>query len=130
MLSISVTFQLQRLKFSIINNTYVPYLHRWIEAWDRERRQYLCESPSKCVATRDDVRFATCPYYDNRSLSDVNTFALLTLSHGFKKNLVFWLIDDFAEIIRLTSTSVTNAYITFCFRFLQEIWTVVGAEVS
>ncbi|XP_026333455.1 chaoptin isoform X2 [Hyposmocoma kahamanoa] len=43
----------------------------WIEAWDRERRQYLCESPSKCVATRDDVRFATCPYYDNRSLSDV-----------------------------------------------------------
>ncbi|KAJ2947575.1 hypothetical protein O0L34_g17368 [Tuta absoluta] len=43
----------------------------WIEAWDRERRQYLCTSPWKCIATRDDVRFSTCPYYDNRTLIDV-----------------------------------------------------------
>ncbi|KAG7309738.1 hypothetical protein JYU34_004236 [Plutella xylostella] len=43
----------------------------WVEAWDRKRRQYLCESPSKCITTRDDVRFATCPSYDNRTLSDV-----------------------------------------------------------
>ncbi|XP_037867501.1 chaoptin isoform X1 [Bombyx mori] len=43
----------------------------WIEAWDRKRRQYLCNDPHSCVATRDDVRFATCPSYENRSLSDV-----------------------------------------------------------
>ncbi|KAM3959736.1 leucine rich repeat containing G protein-coupled receptor chaoptin [Aphomia sociella] len=43
----------------------------WIEPWDRKRRQYLCETPFNCVATRDDVRFATCPYYNNRSLNDV-----------------------------------------------------------
>ncbi|KAG6444973.1 hypothetical protein O3G_MSEX003696 [Manduca sexta] len=43
----------------------------WIEAWDRKRRQYLCESPLTCIATRDDVRFATCPSYDNRTLVDV-----------------------------------------------------------
>lgn len=45
----------------------------WIEAWDRKRRQYLCDSPYKCIATRNDVRFATCPSYDNRTLSDVLT---------------------------------------------------------
>ncbi|CAK1579585.1 unnamed protein product [Parnassius mnemosyne] len=45
----------------------------WIEAWDRKRRQYLCDSPSKCVATRDDVRFAICPLYSNRTLIDVLT---------------------------------------------------------
>ncbi|XP_045767708.1 chaoptin isoform X4 [Maniola jurtina] len=43
----------------------------WIQAWDRKRRQYLCESPSECVATRDDVRFAKCPSHYNRTFSDV-----------------------------------------------------------
>ncbi|XP_053605406.1 chaoptin isoform X2 [Plodia interpunctella] len=43
----------------------------WIESWDRKRRQYLCQNPFKCIGTRDDVRFATCPYYDNRTLGDV-----------------------------------------------------------
>ncbi|XP_059058531.1 chaoptin [Achroia grisella] len=43
----------------------------WIEPWDRKRRQYICSSPFNCVATRDDVRLATCPYYDNRTLNDV-----------------------------------------------------------
>ncbi|KAL4716304.1 hypothetical protein ACJJTC_014784 [Scirpophaga incertulas] len=43
----------------------------WIEAWDRKRRQYLCPNPYNCVGTRDDVRFATCPLYDNRTLNDV-----------------------------------------------------------
>ncbi|XP_028159952.1 chaoptin isoform X5 [Ostrinia furnacalis] len=43
----------------------------WIEAWDRKRRQYLCNSPFNCVATRDDVRFASCPLNDNRTLVDV-----------------------------------------------------------
>ncbi|KAI8420728.1 hypothetical protein MSG28_007951 [Choristoneura fumiferana] len=45
----------------------------WIEAWDRQRRQYLCQGPSNCVATRDDVRLARCAYYDNRTLNDVLT---------------------------------------------------------
>nr|XP_049693119.1 chaoptin isoform X2 [Helicoverpa armigera] len=45
----------------------------WIKAWDRKRRQYLCDSPSDCVSTRDDVRFATCPTYDNRTFADVLT---------------------------------------------------------
>ncbi|RVE54580.1 hypothetical protein evm_000701 [Chilo suppressalis] len=43
----------------------------WIESWDRKRRQYLCRSPLECVGTRDDVRFARCPLYDNRTLNDV-----------------------------------------------------------
>ncbi|XP_026759596.1 chaoptin isoform X2 [Galleria mellonella] len=43
----------------------------WIEPWDRKRRQYICSSPFNCVATRDDVRFATCPYYDNRTLNEI-----------------------------------------------------------
>ncbi|CAH0674102.1 unnamed protein product [Spodoptera exigua] len=43
----------------------------WIKAWDRKRRQYLCDSPFNCVSTRDDVRFATCPGYDNRTFADV-----------------------------------------------------------
>ncbi|XP_075975754.1 leucine rich repeat containing G protein-coupled receptor chaoptin isoform X2 [Anticarsia gemmatalis] len=43
----------------------------WIKAWDRKRRQYLCDGPSKCLATRDDVRFATCPTYYNRTFVDV-----------------------------------------------------------
>ncbi|KAL0881866.1 hypothetical protein ABMA27_001638 [Loxostege sticticalis] len=43
----------------------------WIEAWDRKRRQYLCNSPFNCVATRDDVRFASCPLNENRTLVDV-----------------------------------------------------------
>lgn len=47
-------------------------IFRWIEAWDRKRRQYLCDGPYDCIATRDDVRFATCPSYDNRTLSDVS----------------------------------------------------------
>lgn len=46
--------------------------NRWIEAWDRQRRQYLCQGPSNCVATRDDVRLARCAYYDNRTLNDVS----------------------------------------------------------
>lgn len=50
---------------------YLP--NRWIEAWDRQRRQYLCQGPSNCVATRDDVRLARCAYYDNRTLNDVST---------------------------------------------------------
>ncbi|XP_049693119.2 chaoptin isoform X2 [Helicoverpa armigera] len=45
----------------------------WIKAWDRKRRQYLCDSPSDCISTRDDVRFATCPTYDNRTFADVLT---------------------------------------------------------
>ncbi|CAB3222289.1 unnamed protein product [Arctia plantaginis] len=43
----------------------------WIKAWDRKRRQYLCDGPSNCLATRDDVRFATCPTYYNRTFVDV-----------------------------------------------------------
>lgn len=43
----------------------------WIKAWDRKRRQYLCNGPSECLATRDDVRFATCPSYYNRTFVDV-----------------------------------------------------------
>ncbi|XP_047997382.1 chaoptin isoform X2 [Leguminivora glycinivorella] len=53
------------------NPIYCDCAIGWIEAWDRKRRQYLCESPSKCVATRDDVRLARCSYYDNRTFSDV-----------------------------------------------------------
>ncbi|XP_041988835.1 chaoptin isoform X3 [Aricia agestis] len=43
----------------------------WIQAWDRKRRQYLCSSPTACVATRDDVRIATCPSHYNRTFNDV-----------------------------------------------------------
>ncbi|XP_047517537.1 chaoptin isoform X2 [Pieris napi] len=42
----------------------------WIQAWDRKRRQYLCDNPSSCDAL-DDLRLATCPSYQNRTLSDV-----------------------------------------------------------
>ncbi|CAF4906675.1 unnamed protein product [Pieris macdunnoughi] len=42
----------------------------WIQAWDRKRRQYLCDNPSSCDAL-DDVRLATCPSYQNRTLSDI-----------------------------------------------------------
>ncbi|XP_013188195.1 chaoptin isoform X2 [Amyelois transitella] len=56
----------------------------WIEAWDRKRRQYLCPNPFNCVGTRDDVRFATCPYYDNRTLNDVLSRELdCSWSRGF-----------------------------------------------
>ncbi|CAH2085309.1 unnamed protein product [Euphydryas editha] len=43
----------------------------WVQAWDRKRRQYLCDDPSNCIATRDDVRFAKCPSHYNRTFSDV-----------------------------------------------------------
>ncbi|XP_047532172.1 chaoptin isoform X2 [Vanessa atalanta] len=43
----------------------------WVQAWDRKRRQYLCDGPSDCIATRDDVRFAKCPSHYNRTFSDV-----------------------------------------------------------
>ncbi|KPJ13206.1 Chaoptin [Papilio machaon] len=46
----------------------------WIEAWDRKRRQYLCDGPSDCTATRDDVRFSVCPSYSNRTLIDVSFY--------------------------------------------------------
>ncbi|GBO99132.1 Chaoptin, partial [Eumeta japonica] len=46
----------------------------WVEAWDRKRRQYLCDGPWSCVATRDDTRFATCNSHDNRSLADGPAF--------------------------------------------------------
>ncbi|XP_038217334.1 chaoptin isoform X2 [Zerene cesonia] len=42
----------------------------WIQAWARKRRQYLCAAPAACAA-RDDVRLATCPSYQNRTLSDI-----------------------------------------------------------
>ncbi|XP_063392648.1 chaoptin isoform X1 [Cydia fagiglandana] len=64
----------------------------WIEAWDRKRRQYLCESPSKCVATRDDVRFARCSYYDNRTFSDVLARDLDCGWSGGIRSMPNWLI--------------------------------------
>ncbi|XP_061383908.1 chaoptin isoform X2 [Danaus plexippus] len=56
----------------------------WVQAWDRKRRQYLCESPSSCVAVRDDLRFAKCPSHYNRTFSDVIAKDLdCTWSKGF-----------------------------------------------
>ncbi|XP_045535328.1 chaoptin isoform X2 [Papilio machaon] len=56
----------------------------WIEAWDRKRRQYLCDGPSDCTATRDDVRFSVCPSYSNRTLIDVLSKELdCSWSRGF-----------------------------------------------
>ncbi|XP_072949975.1 chaoptin isoform X2 [Epargyreus clarus] len=65
----------------------------WIQAWDRKRRQYLCEGPSNCVATRDDVRIARCPSYDNRTLSDVIARDLdCSWSRGFWKSPNLYII--------------------------------------
>ncbi|CAH2040712.1 unnamed protein product, partial [Iphiclides podalirius] len=65
----------------------------WIEAWDRKRRQYLCDSPSKCVATRDDVRFSICPLYSNRTLIDVLSKELdCSWSRGFLTSPNFFII--------------------------------------
>nr|XP_034828865.1 chaoptin-like [Maniola hyperantus] len=65
----------------------------WIQAWDRKRRQYLCESPSECVATRDDVRFAKCPSHYNRTFSDVIAKDLdCSWSKGFWRSPNFYVV--------------------------------------
>ncbi|KAJ8719147.1 hypothetical protein PYW07_016703 [Mythimna separata] len=65
----------------------------WIKAWDRKRRQYLCDSPSKCISTRDDVRFATCPTYDNRTFADVLSIDLdCEWNKGFLGSPNFYIV--------------------------------------
>ncbi|XP_026747027.1 chaoptin-like isoform X1 [Trichoplusia ni] len=65
----------------------------WIKAWDRKRRQYLCDSTSKCISTRDDVRFATCPTYDNRTFADVLTRDLdCEWNKGFLRSPNFYIV--------------------------------------
>ncbi|XP_039750194.1 chaoptin isoform X3 [Pararge aegeria] len=65
----------------------------WIQAWDRKRRQYLCDSPSECIATRDDVRFAKCPSHYNRTFSDVIAKDLdCSWSKGFWNSPNFFVV--------------------------------------
>ncbi|XP_023941108.2 chaoptin isoform X5 [Bicyclus anynana] len=71
----------------------------WIQAWDRKRRQYLCESPSECVATRDDVRFAKCPSHYNRTFSDVIAKDLdCSWSKGFWRSPNFFIVIGMAVL--------------------------------
>ncbi|XP_045449309.1 chaoptin [Melitaea cinxia] len=65
----------------------------WVQAWDRKRRQYLCDDPSNCIATRDDVRFAKCPSHYNRTFSDVIAKDLdCAWSRGFLRSPNLYII--------------------------------------
>ncbi|CAH0723586.1 unnamed protein product, partial [Brenthis ino] len=65
----------------------------WVQAWDRKRRQYLCDGPSECIATRDDLRFAKCPSHYNRTFSDVIAKDLdCSWSKGFFRSPNFYIV--------------------------------------
>lgn len=76
-----------RLRFRVKNTGFILSfgknysLSRWIEVWQRKRRQYLCgESPSlasftnpeyTCRHTDDDLRIAACANKNNQSVIEV-----------------------------------------------------------
>lgn len=48
-------------KFLVIRSLLFISFSRWIEGWERKRRQYICDVDSTdCIGSDDDLRNAIC----------------------------------------------------------------------
>lgn len=49
-----------------------PVYHRWVEGWERKKRQYFCtESWDACRTLDDDLRLARCDNKQQQSMLEV-----------------------------------------------------------